>query len=300
MNGLAACAGTGALEAGLRFALGGAYRTICYIEREAYAAAILAARMADGCLDEAPVWSDLTSFDGRFWRGTVDLVTAGIPCQPFSCAGKRAGVADERYLWPFLWRVVRDVGAWALFLENVPGIIHNALPLILGDLADRGWSAEWDVFSAAGVGAPHLRKRLFLLAADPERGGVWREHRGRGGSCGQAAAVARDDGAAGAVADAAVCKRAAERRVQQDGLLPALLADAGGEGSQERKGERRDAGAEQQAAERGGWWATEPAVGRVADGVAYRVDRLRAIGNGVVPLVAATAWSVLSKRLEAR
>ena len=256
MNGLAVCAGVGGIELGLRLALGAAYRTVGYIEREAYVVGVLAARMEDGTLDAAPVWDDLESFDGRRWRGRVDLVSGGIPCQPFSCAGKRRGVADDRWLWPAFWRCVREVGAQWLFLENVPGIVHNALPLILGDLAEGGWSAEWDVFSAAGVGANHLRKRLFLLATN------------------------------------------AEQRI--NGVLPPVLADAARGGAVRRNGSQTDVAAD---ARRGRGpqavqcWAAEPGMGRVADGVAFRVDRLRACGNGVVPLVAAVAWRVLSERL---
>lgn len=304
MNGLAVCAGIDGIELGLRTAIGPAYRTVCYIEREAHAAALLVARMADGAVDEAPIWSDLTSFDGRFWRGAVDIVSAGIPCQPFSCAGKRRGVADERYLWPYLWRCVRDVGAWCLLLENVPGIIPTALPLILGDLAASGWAAEWDVFSAAGVGAPHLRKRLFLLAHAGGAGtGLEESHAAGQGwqpagtsqpailRCRDGAGDAEGPDAGGAdVADAAGLQFRGQPPAGDHQARPGRpLADAA---SRQRRtaepGESRHTG---------NWWATEPAVGCVADGVPYRVDRLRALGNAVVPLVAAVAFRVLAERL---
>jgi len=94
-----------------------------YVEREAFAAAVLVARMEDQALDRAPVWDDLTTFDGHPWRGRVDLVAAGFPCQPSSHAGQRLGTADERWLWPHVARVVREVGPSLVFIENVPGLL---------------------------------------------------------------------------------------------------------------------------------------------------------------------------------
>ena len=97
LHGLSLCAGVGGLDLGLHIVCPG-YRTVGYVEREAYAAAALVARMADKALDPAPVWDDLTTFDGRPWRGVVDILTAGYPCQPFSIAGRRLGEADPRHL----------------------------------------------------------------------------------------------------------------------------------------------------------------------------------------------------------
>src|SRR5262245_17779546 len=98
--GLSLCSGVYGLELGLHLALGDAYRTVCAIERDAYAAAILVARMEEQALAPFPIWDDLTTFDGRAWRGRVDLISAGFPCQPASTAGARKGIEDERWLWP--------------------------------------------------------------------------------------------------------------------------------------------------------------------------------------------------------
>ena len=126
MNGLALCAGVGGLELGLSLAIPG-YRTVGYVERDTYAAATLVARMADSALDTALVWDDITTFDGRPWRGVVDIVSAGFPCQPWSAAGQRRGTKDKRWLWPDIARIVREVGPMLVYLENVPGLLAGGL-----------------------------------------------------------------------------------------------------------------------------------------------------------------------------
>lgn len=172
---LSLCTGYGGIELGLRLA-GVPIRVVGSVERQAYAAAVLANRMVEGSLDSCPIWDDLESFDGSAYRDRVDLVTAGFPCQGASVAGKRLGTADARWLWPAVWRTVEQCGASMLFVENVPGLLNvnggAAFAEILGALAARGWIAEWDCVPAGSVGAPHVRDRVFLLAADPERLGL--------------------------------------------------------------------------------------------------------------------------------
>jgi DNA (cytosine-5)-methyltransferase 1 len=143
-------------------------RLVGAVEREAYAASILAAGMVRGDLDLAPIWSDVATFDGRPWRGRVDLVTAGYPCQGESLAGNGRGVDDERWLWPHVMRIVDECGARFLFCENVAGHISRSFRVVLGDLAARGWSVEWDLVPASTVGAPHIRERVFFLAVAPD------------------------------------------------------------------------------------------------------------------------------------
>lgn len=141
---LALCAGAGGLELGVQLAVPGAH-AVCYVEREAYVAAALVARMEEAALVPAPVWSDLTTFDGRPWRGAVDLVTAGFPCQPWSAAGKHGGVDDERWLWPDIERILREVRPRRVLLENVPGLIRGGgIEPVAGGLARLGFDAEWD------------------------------------------------------------------------------------------------------------------------------------------------------------
>ena len=161
MNALDICAGSGIGSAVWR-SLGG--RTVCYVENDAYCQRLLQARMRDGVICDAPIWSDLRDFDGRPWRGLVDFMFGGIPCQPWSVAGKRAGEADERDLWPDFRRVLCEVEPRFALVENVPGLLARGLGRILGELAEVGYDAEWSVVSAADVGAPHLRKRVWLVA----------------------------------------------------------------------------------------------------------------------------------------
>lgn len=168
MNVLALCAGAGGLEMGVHRAVPAA-RVITYVEREATAVEILLSRMQERALAEAPVWSDVRTFPAKRFSGTVDLVTAGYPCQGESNAGLRRGTADERWLWDDIWRIVRDVGARYLFVENVAAHINRSFPQVLASLAASGWSAEWDCVPAAAVGAPHQRDRVFMLAAHPQR-----------------------------------------------------------------------------------------------------------------------------------
>ena len=173
--GLSLCSGAGGLDLGLTIAMPG-YRTVGHVERETYAAAILVARMEEAALDQAPVWDDVASFDGRPWRGAVDIVTAGYPCQPFSVAGKRRGTDDPRHLWPHVARIVDEVEPPFIFLENVAHHLRLGFPEVVSGLVGMGYRLAAGLFTAAEVGAPHKRERLFILAiregcelADPAR-----------------------------------------------------------------------------------------------------------------------------------
>ena len=135
-----------------------------HVERETYAAASLVARMEDAALDHAPLWDDIASFDGRPWRGAVDIVTAGYPCQPFSVAGKRRGADDPRHLWPHVARIIGEVEPPFVFLENVAHHLRLGFPEVAAGLVGMGYRLAAGLFTAAEVGAPHRRERLFILA----------------------------------------------------------------------------------------------------------------------------------------
>ena len=168
------CSGIGLFELITRL-VGIPTRTVAHVERDSHAAAILVARMGETTLDPAPIWDDLTTFDGAAWRGRVDLITAGFPCQPFSAAGEQRGIDDERWIWPDIARIIADVGPRFVWLENVPQLVRHGLPYVLADLADLGFNAEWGCLAASAVGAPHERRRFWLWATVADTYGVGRE-----------------------------------------------------------------------------------------------------------------------------
>ena len=160
---LSLCTGLAGLELGLKAII--PIRTICYVENEASVAAILAKRMEkQSFLDEAPIWSDLRTFDADPWRGRVDIVSGGFPCQPFSYGGHRLQENDPRNLWPDTARLIRRIGSPVVFLENVPGILEYYFDTIRPELRAMDYSVTEGLFSASETGAPHLRQRIFILA----------------------------------------------------------------------------------------------------------------------------------------
>ena len=268
MNELALFAGAGGGILGGKL-LG--WRTVCAVEWEPYPASVLCARQNDEILAPFPVWDDVCTFDGKPWRGIVDVVSGGFPCQDISAAGHGAGISGSRSgLWSEMARIIGEVRPRYAFVENSPMLTSRGLGTVLGDLAALGFDARWGVVSAADVGAPHLRERIWIVAhanQQHRRGEsqqpnnncgetVWHEFSGCGGD----------------------------------------VADTNCTGCQEQRGGVEN-GTQHETAERRSGWPPEPNVGRVANGVAARVDRLKAIGNGQVPRVAATAFRLLSRGL---
>lgn len=332
VNVLSFCSGYGGLDLGVDLATGGATRVVCHVEREAFAASVLAARMAEEVVAPAPVWSDLRTFDGRPWRGVVDLITGGYPCQPFSHAGKRLGEQDERHLWPDIARVIGEVVPGIVFFENVAGHLTLGFDAVRADLERLGYRVAAGLFSAVEVGASHRRERLFILGVADGNGGRC-EGVGQGGICDWRHDVNRRDGADAELADAS--HDHGRRRVggEEEGVGPHQwrkrlaggkpdVADAlhdhgrprsaeqaeGTQGSREGRGPAVGGHAldlfPPGPGERARWAdiianrpdlapATQRELRRVVDGRAPRLDRLRALGNGVVPLVAAYAFTSL-------
>jgi len=145
------------------------WRTIGYVEADEYCQRLIRRRIDDGILPEAPIFGDIRAFirEGyaEAYQGMVDVLTAGFPCQPFSVAGRRRGERDDRNLWPETIECIRLVRPEWCLLENVPGLVYSGYLLrILGDLAESGYDASWKVVSAAEVGAPHRRDRLWVVA----------------------------------------------------------------------------------------------------------------------------------------
>ena len=163
------CSGTGAGDLGLRLAIPGA-RTIFHVEREAYCTATLVRSMEEGCLAQAPVWTDAKTFNGRPWRGIVHCILATYPCQPFSCAGKQLGRKDPRHLWPHIRRIIGEAQPAMVFIENVRAHLRNGFRQVCHDLRKLGYETRAGLFSAEEMGAPHERVRLFALAYNERYG----------------------------------------------------------------------------------------------------------------------------------
>ena len=286
------------------------WRTVCAVEIDPYARSVLLARQNDGTLTPFPVWDDIRTFDGTAWRGAVDVVSGGFPCQDISIAGKGAGIEGERSgLWTEMARVIREVRPRYVFVENSPMLTSLGLGRVLADLAAMGFDAEWGVFGADDCGAPHRRKRIWIMAhadstweSQPERSEQnerrWISH---GGTQMAYAPSARPQEWAskpmGQQKQNAELKRCCcgTDMAYTSGYdvqgVKRVSADASQwqEPSREQVGLCGGVGRQE--------WPAEPAVGRVVNGLAFRVDRLKALGNGQVPRVAATAWRLMQELL---
>jgi DNA (cytosine-5)-methyltransferase 1 len=261
LNELALFAGAGG---GILGGLLTGWRTVCAVERDAWCASVLARRQDDGILAPFPVWSDVRSFDGTQWRGLVDVVSGGFPCQDISVAGKGAGLDGARSgLWSEFFRIICEVRPRFAFVENSPALTSRGLARVVADIASIGADAQWCFAGADDQGAWHQRKRLWLVA---DFDGAWEQQpqgldREIGGWAGNGATdIADSDGS-----------RCEEQR------------SAFSKGSQHS------------AVKCGDWWAAEPGVVRMVHGLAHRVDRIAALGNGQVPIVAASAWARLKR-----
>jgi DNA (cytosine-5)-methyltransferase 1 len=210
------------------------WRTVCAVEIEDYPRRVLLQRQADGLLPRFPIWDDICTFDGTPWRGKIDVISGGFPCQDLSSAGKGRGLDGERSgLWKEMARVICEVRPRYAFIENSPMLTIRGLDRVLCDLAKMGFDANWGVLGADLVGAKHKRDRIWIVAYtnDPKRR---RKLRGFWGL----------------------------QKCNQEWDSYSTF--------------------------------NKPEPVRMVDGVANRVDRLKAIGNGQVPFCAATAWRILN------
>ena len=380
-NIVSLCAGVGGLELGILLALhcrAETGRGICYVEREASAAASLVASMEGGWFHPAPVWSDLLTFDARPWRGVVHILASGDPCQDNSVAGKRAGADGERFLAPEVCRIAEECRPDLIFRENVPGNAAEQLSAISPPLERLGYRVAAGIFSSSETGNTMRRERLFIMAErigdghgrqhgsgeDPassgEAQGAWDQRqrlRNVAGGEGQDLGGAKDERhersggarrrrARSSDADQPVarstlqrcgearghCERSEERAGSPDGALGrADNSDAQGQRADNRAARRQDQRRPTGLSGRAilppavipgpndniGWlnvldrWPElQPALSkeeaeshlrRGVDAMAHRVERLRATGNGVDPVVGAYAFLCLSALLaEAR
>jgi len=276
------------------------WTTICAVEIDAFCARRLMQRQNEGYLSPFPIWDDVCTFDGRPWRGIVDVVSGGFPCQDISCAGTGAGINGKRSgLWTEFARIIREVRPRFVFVENSPMLTSRGLGTVLGDLAEMGYDARWGVLGAIDAGAPHRRDRIWIIAYSDSDGLRELSRRIVGQNWTTQSAESSNDGPKRYFPDAAQIGRGEGR---------SRRLDSGGSRQQESPLQelshsdkiRRDWGTgvfretRREQFTHSSWWESEPDVGRVAHGVAYRVDRLRAIGNGQVPAVAAISVRVLT------
>lgn len=199
------------------------HNVVCAVERDDYCIEVLIQRQNERTLQPFPIWDDICTFEGRPWRGTVDLVSGGFPCQAFSSAARGRNIAAKD-LWGQMCRVIREVQPRAVFAENVS---ERAILQAQEDLLELGFNSKYIKLSAKDVGADHERERFWLLAYTYNYGELCRTFN-------------------------------AKTQVVQE--------------------------------LRNSVWKTYPGELRVSDGVAFRLDRLKALGNGQVPIVAASAW----------
>jgi DNA (cytosine-5)-methyltransferase 1 len=282
------CSGVGALDLGIRLAVPSA-RTICYVEIEAFPASVLVSRMEDKILDEAPIWTDVTSFSGKEWNGKVSCITGGYPCQPFSIAGEKRGADDPRHLWPHISRVVRETRPEWCFFENVENHLNIGFREVKLELQAMGYDVAAGVFSAAEVTATHNRRRLYILAHSIGIG------RRRGREMVRRSEVRESEGPKAEASrpigklDDANSKRL-ERQWQYNGANQLPPFPPGPESDAWRYAPV----------------SLEPALLGVVDGAstwvdgsiyADRTERLRAVGNAVVPVTAGFAFSTLASEL---
>ena len=350
---LSLCSGYEGIGSGLRRVLPNV-REIAHVEIEAFAISNLVAKMEANQIHPAPVFTDLKQFPFGKFRGCVDILTGGFPCQPFSTAGKRDGVEDPRHLFPYILNGIRECSPSVIFLENVEGIIssktadgESVLKHVLESLEELGYSATAGIFSASEVGAPHQRKRVFIMAHNDDEGleRWWDSASFKDKLCQADIRSASSSCDAGQLADTD------SSRGREDWKQPELWAtgtEQSPEGSRLRSGQGAFTQGQEGLTE--SWPArpdqeqheweeprvlgntlnkghessrkeqqpeanhqtdkqseqAQPLMGGATDGTpcgidpaANRVDRLRLLGNGVVPQVAEQAFRILSMRLEA-
>jgi DNA (cytosine-5)-methyltransferase 1 len=257
------------------------WRTVCAVEREPYAASVLAQRQNDGLLPAFPIWDDVCTFDGKPWRGVVDVVSGGFPCQDISAAGKGAGIDGERSgLWGQMARIVGEVRPRFVFVENSPLLVGRGLIRVLADLAEMGFDARWGVVGASDVGAPHRRERCWIVAhadsfREPQPERIERQEWRRAGDGGEAVAYANQqpwdegradnptEGARGGDFDRGGFRsdKVADTDSVHEQRVISGRADAEGLAGQEQRPTGSCGDGDQ-------WWRIEPDVGRASHGLA--------------------------------
>lgn len=323
MNGLALFAGVGGLELGVNLIIPES-RTVCFVEGEAYNIEVIQNKIEKKQLEEAIIFSDVQSFGSvcHLFSGKVDFITAGFPCQPFSTAGDRKGTKDERWLWGSIIEIISQVRPSFLFLENVSNLINEwgAFDEISKSLSEIGFNLEWGTLRASEVGANHHRNRLFIFGYKPESLKFinpvlphtnqigWNKELSniRGGKsdvirCGN---DANPNSKRCDQLDNAKESIKESRQSNESNNSSGNVTRSNSNGTREnanrftlaKSGNERGSRFAEFGINQPAWWQNEPRIRRVVDGVAFGMDRIRACGNGVVPLQAAVAYYELIRR----
>jgi DNA (cytosine-5)-methyltransferase 1 len=291
------------------------------VEIEEYPREVLKQRQRDGLLPEFPIWDDVTTFrlDNSECSEYIEIlksvrerlvITGGFPCQDISSAGKGAGIKQgtRSGLWFEMARIINEIRPARVLVENSPILTSRGLGIVLGDLAEMGYNAKWGVLGAVDVGAPHKRERIWIVA--DSKCLRWNQRTCKGVDKRRKPAVYEESSNNSSkrpkrdyMADAEKLQSDVSNIDEKDGEPSTQkFRGSNSEGKvcnapikrlQDRKQKEVGQSGEIEKFERPSWWSTEPELGRVANGVARRVDRLKAIGNGQVPAVVKAAWNIL-------
>ena len=250
---------------GISLALAPWVKPAAYCENDRYAQAVLLSRMRDGSLSRAPIWDDITTLLPEMLPRTIDIIYGGFPCQDISSAGLRKGLEGKRSgLFFEIVRLVSEIRPSFIFLENVAAITVRGLGSVTAEITKLGYDCRWTTLSAAEIGANHKRDRWWLLGYSNSAG-----------------------------------IRKSEVSIQERSKTPVVIANSETPyTNDERQSEALSSRPEQAQPELSDifnrdWWSIEPNVGRVVNGLPHRVDRIRGLGNAVVPLCAREAFKEL-------
>ena len=281
---LSVCTGIGGLDIGfdegLRY-IGGEPRTVCMVEREAFCVSILAKQIEEGRMDSAPIWcGDLQDLPTEELP-RIDWIIGGYPCQPFSNAGSRLGEDDPRHLWPIIRKQIDTLRPSGVFFENVSGHLTLGLRSVLRDLGERGFVCAFGLFTAEEVGAPHRRERVFILGmadSNSERLRSRHEKQRRGSDQSESSS---DVGAQSPIVADTSFKRGQRSEHELE------IAFGNGQGGKDTTTDceadyRWPSRPSEQQHDGEPARTLEPRMGRDADGLPDRVDRIRSLGNAVV------------------
>lgn len=256
MNHLDLFSGIGGFALGLSRA---GCETKAFVEIEPYCQKVLGKHWPD-----TPIHSDIKDFTGEQYAGKIDIVTGGYPCQPFSVAGKQRGEKDPRHLWPEMFRIIRTVRPRWVVCENVPGHVKLGFDTVAAQLEAENYTVWTFLVPACAIGARHKRERLWIIAHAKHHGSLTMPKQGGNGK------------------DVRGAKERTDKPFKFEGIHQSRNVA--------NSARKQNRGIQQSWVESNlgtsGWWDAEPAVGRVANGVSNRVDRLKGLGNAIVPQIA--------------